>query len=918
MFTEQIPLSNAEFITAIFGEDAPWCHVTDFNHPPEAIPKDQHLIAWKGDYYSRYNLTPGHNQYFTISTFYADDTGTARRRKALYRQTHCIVLDDVKEKLSLEAAQMLPVPSWILETSAGSEQWGYILTEPCTDRSMVENLLDGLVANGLAPDGTDPGMKGVTRYVRLPEGSNNKQKKLVNGQPFDCRITEWMPFNRVTMQQLAEPFAVDLTRSRRADRVDGAADVSDHPLINNDIITIKEVRSDGRFDVVCPWVDGHTGSDDSGAAIFTNADGSIGFKCHHGSCDGRTGRDLLRHIENQQPGFTATYTNWQLLREFSAVVDSNASPDFTTAAPAQPQQPVSFMAPTTGISERAVHLDSRDVSGLLPVDFFGGQSVPTDTQINTGSTEQLSGPDFSSVNSTPQVETLNDTPDALQMMCDQLRRVNPSSKEAREAAGSILKAVDSLPTLDRNHWHEEVRDLMQWNKSDFKEIVKDLRQTWYDGAAAEAEFYTNTLFIKELNQFYNWRTQIFYSTDGFQNAHSHEDAEARKNALQEGLVQKVDKLDYAPKMPRVFTEKGVLYGNTYYDGDAINGVAGDVQRWLGHWGMLGWGESQKHMLQWMAFTIRHPDQKINHMMLLGSGEGCGKDFLLYPLLKAMGHNSQVISGEDLLSDFNEYLLSTKYVHINEAELGDRREAVTISNKLKPLATAPPETLRVNPKGTKALSVRNIINATMTTNSQTPLRLGGISRRFYALWSNLKVRDKNGNMTKEWYAYWQDRWDWMKGEGADMCIWYLRNAVDLSDFNPAEAPMMTDFLRQITESSKSPMQQTLEAFIEHRIGCFASDLVTPADMNMTFKNMMGAGEQHMHCDSKYFTPVAIGRTLGEVEDAEQMQGKKLTVNSRLWVVRNVDKYRDMTMNERYQQYEIQIKAARDGVPLEIVR
>jgi len=129
--------TNHEFLNALFGADAPWTHVTDFPYSPLEIPKDQHLIAWKGDYSSRYNLTPGYNQYFTISNFYCDDQGQARRRKVLFRHTPVIVLDDVKEKLSLDEVSKLPRPSWILETSPGSEQWGYILTLPCTNRPKV-------------------------------------------------------------------------------------------------------------------------------------------------------------------------------------------------------------------------------------------------------------------------------------------------------------------------------------------------------------------------------------------------------------------------------------------------------------------------------------------------------------------------------------------------------------------------------------------------------------------------------------------------------------------------------------------------------------------------------------------------------------------------------------------------------------
>ena len=145
-------ISNEEFLLAIFGEaDLPWCHVTDFPYDPGNIPKDKHLIAWKGDYFSRYRFTDNTNQYFTISTFYCDEQGQARRRKALYRQTHCVVLDDVREKLSEEVAQRLPNPSWILETSAGSFQWGYILEQPCTEAHKIDILNDGLISSDLAP-----------------------------------------------------------------------------------------------------------------------------------------------------------------------------------------------------------------------------------------------------------------------------------------------------------------------------------------------------------------------------------------------------------------------------------------------------------------------------------------------------------------------------------------------------------------------------------------------------------------------------------------------------------------------------------------------------------------------------------------------------------------------------------------------
>lgn len=864
-----LTVTNQDFLTALFGADAPWVHVTDFPYDPGDIPKDQHLIAWKGDYFSRYKLTPGTNQYFTISNFYCDDKGQARRRKALFRHTPVVVLDDVKEKLSMDEVSKLPRPAWILETSAGSEQWGYILDTPCTDRAKVENLLDGLVANGLAPQGKDPGMKGVTRYVRLPEGSNNKASKLVNGQPYKCQMLLWEPFSRVTIEQLAAPFAVDLAAVRREARIDGAAAVSDHPLINiPDIIHIKEVRSDGRFDITCPWVNDHTGADDSGSAVFTNSDGSIGFKCHHGACQHRTGADLLRFIDGHSPGFSGTLKNWQIIREFSAVAEPNFlapanEPNFLLPAP----ETVSFLDPVPA-------------------------TVPAPTPVTS--------------------------PDAIQLLCDALRREHPSSPEARTLASNILKHTDSLAKLDQLQWHNVVCDLMSWGKGDFKDILKDLRKQWYGEKISTAEFYDDVVYVKELNQFYDWKSRIFFSTEAFQNSFSHEDAEARKIALQDGRVRKVDRLDYAPKCPQIFIENGTVYANTWSESSQAYGVNGDVTRWRDHFDVIGWGEHTKHIEQFMAFTLRHPDIKINHMLLLGSGEGCGKDFLLYPLAKAMGENYTVISGDELLRDFDDHLLSTKYLHINEAELGDRREALAVSNRLKPLAAAPPETLRVNQKGIKPIKIRNILNATMTTNSQMPLRLNGPSRRFFGLWSDLNPRDDDDNMRPEWLEYWEDRWNWMKGDGWKHVAWHLMYQVDLSDFNPSEAPPMTEFLRDIKEASKSPMQQTVEAFIKKRIGAFKCDLVTASDMSDTLRGGAAFAPNEMYTDGRYFTPIKTGMVMKELGGYSKLRAYRLSSPIRLWVLRDRQKYESMDSNELYQEYERQMAAARGAAMLQVVK
>jgi len=844
--------SNKEFLETLFGSDAPWVHVTDFTFDPDHIPEDQHLIAWRGDYFSRYRFREVSNQYFTISRFYADEKQQARRRKALYIATNVIVLDDVREKLSITQVQRLPEPTWIMETSPGSEQWGYLLDTPCSNRQRVENLLDGLVANGLAPDGRDPGMKGVTRYVRLPDGYNLKAKKFVNGQPFKCRILTWNPFNVVTLEQLAAPFAVNLDAVRRESRVDGAAAVSDHPLLAiPDLIRVKEERSDGRFDITCPWVGEHTDKIDNGTAVFTNADGTIGFKCHHGACQTRTGKDLLAHIDDQYPGFSSGLKSWQIQRSFA---------DLSQPAPAPVPAPKSMNNPPPLIPP---------LPPMLP-------DVP-------GSNANVN----------------SDLGRAFHM----LRDMQPFSQQARDAACKLLQIVDTLQVTDKLYWHNQIADCMRWTKSELKTIVQDLRETWYKRSAA-VNFFDEVIFIREMNQFYDRQRRIFYSAEAYQNSYADMDPEARKQALQGGMVMKVDKLDYAPMKPAVFSEGNVVYGNTWTDSGA-KGQPGDISRYLSHFDVLGWARNKAHILKFFAFTILHPDIKINHALIFGGAEGIGKDWLLYPLMLAMGENHTSIEGEELLANYNGYVMSTKHLHINEVELGDRDSTKAVSARLKPLAAAPPDHIRVNEKFVKPIKVRNILSVTASTNSQVPVRLNSVSRRFYAVWSDLKTRDDYDEMLPEWKEYWEDRWAWMKGGGALAVIDYLRTQVDLSNFRPGESPPMTEFLRDIREASKPPMQLTIEAFLNRQIGCFEADLVTGSDIAETIKAGVITDSNLIYADLKLFTPVRVGCVMRDISQVRKTRGRANGSDLNLWVLRNWEKYKDMSATELHGHYVSQM-------------
>jgi hypothetical protein len=350
----------------------------------------------------------------------------------------------------------------------------------------------------------------------------------------------------------------------------------------------------------------------------------------------------------------------------------------------------------------------------------------------------------------------------------------------------------------------------------------------------------------------------------------------------------------------------------------VQGHPGDISCWLQHFDTLGWGQYRDLIIQWMAFTLRHPEKKINWMLLLGSHEGAGKDWLLYPLRYALGDNQTLIDAEELLSGFQDWAIGTKYLHVNEAELGNRTDAMQVGNKLKPLAAAPPEYLRVNQKNIKPIRIRNLLSIAMTTNSQTPLTLNNDSRRIMALWSDLNVRDASLNIKPEWLQFWKEAWPWMEDHGgAEAVIYYLRNEVDLSQFNPGAPPPVTEFLRDIRDASKSPMEQTIQEFIAQRIGSFHSDLLSTQDAVATFKAGVFLGEQYMYTDSKYFTPNRVGTILRTMPGVEKLRARQKQTDRHIWAIRDAHVYCAMSPSELYDEYIKQMREAKEIVKVRAV-
>ncbi len=261
-------------------------------------------MPWRPGEPLPWKIRPDHNNYVAISSFCRDGEGKTRRRKVQYKRLHAVMIDDVGTKVTLDRVCL--EPSVRTESSPRNYQ-DLLFVVPDADSDNVEiatQLIDQLVANGLNTGGIDPGMKGVTRVARLPQGVNGKGKYVEKlGHPFRCRCVLWEPERRYTVREIAEAYKLDLTLpERRAAMPPSAAVISIYAGAFRGLLEVlcdaglyQRARRDGWHDIVCPWVHEHTDRGTTGSAIHDpSAENNWlgGFQCFHGHCAERDIQDM--------------------------------------------------------------------------------------------------------------------------------------------------------------------------------------------------------------------------------------------------------------------------------------------------------------------------------------------------------------------------------------------------------------------------------------------------------------------------------------------------------------------------------------------------------------------------------------------------------------------------------------------------
>lgn len=283
-------------------------------------------------------------------------------------------------------------------------------------------------------------------------------------------------------------------------------------------------------------------------------------------------------------------------------------------------------------------------------------------------------------------------------------------------------------------------------------------------------------------------------------------------------------LTYAAGDSVLVARDGEVFGNRWVNARPdLSGVpsGADVKPWLDHAELLIPDDVEReHVFDVMAYKLQHPEVKINHAVLHGGDEGCGKDTLWFPFIWSVCgpdlRNRGLVDADGINSRWG-YALESEILILNELKEPEAAQRRALSNKLKPIIAAPPDTLTIERKGLHPYDMVNRLFVLAFTNDPVPLSLPTQDRRWFCLWSYAPRMDKDAARAL---------WTWYKKKGGLEAVgrWLLDR--DVSAFNPAAMPPWTDYRTRLIETGRSMaesyvIEQVLQPSREFAAGVVAS-------------------------------------------------------------------------------------------------
>jgi hypothetical protein len=286
----------------------------------------------------------------------------------------------------------------------------------------------------------------------------------------------------------------------------------------------------------------------------------------------------------------------------------------------------------------------------------------------------------------------------------------------------------------------------------------------------------------------------------------------------------IDGMGFHPGEGPLFQYRGETFANGYRNRlpTPLEPTKGELQRIEWIFDRIDDDVYRKWLLQYYGHVVQKPGLKIKSAPLIWSEtQRNGKTTLLknIPALLVEPRHSVDIDIDLLSSNFNDYLLGAWHVNLTEFRAGSRGERTLINNKLK--AYIADDAIPVHPKGLKGYTLPNHFFLTASSNQDDAAAIDANDER----WGIHEMKAAAFTEAERRYFYGQ----FMETERAAAVLRHYFLHVDLTGFQRAGSPPMTEAKKDMVEASAPSDYELLQTMFEERSGIFSRDIVLTSEV-----------------------------------------------------------------------------------------
>lgn len=461
-----------------------------------------------------------------------------------------------------------------------------------------------------------------------------------------------------------------------------------------------------------------------------------------------------------------------------------------------------------------------------------------------------------------------ESPMAFKAFRDLLAWVKDPARTAEDLWDTALRKVAALPHRSAMEEDSLLQTLgsalsrlgLPASRVALRKSLRQLRATEARGdaetkadAVAVPEWAQGFVYVALADQFYNTRTGARYPQKVFDTKYSRHlcaMGESRPADTPSNYLSNVLKVecaeDYAylpaetaqmcphPLHPADSTRLYVnTYRPTYAPADPLHAPQAErlITQHLAH--LIAEPEHRATVLDWMAYQVQNPGEKIRWAVVLQGAQGCGKTALAQMLEAALGKgNVRSVSGANVVnSPYNEWMEGAQVIALEEIRVSGHNRT-EIMNALKPAITN--NTLSVNQKYRDTREAYNVANYLLLTNHHDALAVDDTDRRYFILQSAIQTKAQVLETFPP--GYFRTLFEFLRDNPGGVRAFLEEYPVSPS-FSPDGPAPVTHYARRMSEVTGSPLAAAVKECLED-----GGPLVCPA---MCCVHMLRAALQRDH-------------------------------------------------------------------------